>query len=129
MKAHARVRWNIWPALPYPKLRGSNDYPHYLASSLYSRRLDLRGNHSLGNPVTHKGGRPPLIPGGMKKKLVSLQPDTISMGKALGGSNLSLGIRRAVTIAYASVLKPEETQGIAFTSEANSDRSEKSTEN
>ena len=63
--------------------------------------------------MTHKGGRPPLIPGGMKKKLVSLQPDTISMGKALGGSNLSLGLRRAVTIAYASVLKPEETPGIA----------------
>jgi hypothetical protein len=56
----------------------------------------------------------------MKKKLVSLQPDTISMGKALGGSNLSLGLRRAVTIAYGSLisaLKPEETPGIAIPSE------------
>ena len=48
--------------------------------------------------VRKPAGRPKLVPEGVRKTVL-LDADTIQRGEALGGGNLSLGIRKALSPA------------------------------
>lgn len=56
-----------------------------------------------------KRGRPPLVPGGMRRICVQLDPPTIDRAGRIGAGNVSAGIRRAVAryrLAPSLTVKP-----------------------
>ncbi len=65
----------------------------------------------MSSEAKPKGGRPRLAVGLMRSVQVTLDDETIRKGRELGAGNLSVGIRKALSLPASIALVPAQPRG------------------
>ena len=61
----------------------------------------------MSTDTPKKGGRAKMYPNGVRNVTVSLDDETIRKGRELGAGNLSVGIRKALSLAASAEPDPQ----------------------